>query len=112
MSKNIRPNYYNANDVYEAIKVIQAWDLNFSLGSVLKYICRAGKKNGESAIKDLTKAKTYIELELDNLMKNEITEFNSDSESEVLPGIYVCEVCGKCICSCKKDDELNNSKMI
>ena len=33
------PDHYGGskND-YEAIKVIEAWDLNFSLGNVIKYI--------------------------------------------------------------------------
>jgi hypothetical protein len=29
---------------YEAIKVIEAWDLDFNLGNAVKYISRAGKK--------------------------------------------------------------------
>src|ERR1700677_945447 len=45
--------YGGADDVYEAIKVIHAWRLNFPLGSVLKYIKRAGKKHGADELEDL-----------------------------------------------------------
>ena len=42
------PHYGDKADPYEAIKVIRAWGLNFSLGNVLKYVARAGKKPGAS----------------------------------------------------------------
>jgi hypothetical protein len=39
------PRHYGGEDnVYEAIKVIEAWDLDFHLGNTVKYISRAGKK--------------------------------------------------------------------
>lgn len=57
-----RPSYYGgADNPYEAIKVIEAWELGFHLGNAVKYIARAGKKLGEPASKDLTKARWYIE---------------------------------------------------
>lgn len=56
------PAYYGGEDnPYEAIKVIQAWDLDFCLGNAVKYICRAGKKNN-SKVEDLEKAKKYLEF--------------------------------------------------
>ncbi|MGN6653720.1 MAG: DUF3310 domain-containing protein [Rhodanobacter sp.] len=59
------PDYYGGeDDPYEAIKVIQAWGLNFSLGSVLKYVKRAGEKPGEADLKDLKKARDYIDFEI------------------------------------------------
>ena len=39
------PDHYGGQDnTYEAIKIIEAYDLNFSLGNAIKYIIRAGKK--------------------------------------------------------------------
>ncbi len=35
--------------------------LDFSSGNAVKYICRAGKKPGESALKDLQKARWYLD---------------------------------------------------
>ena len=61
MSEKVNhPNHYGGeNNPYEAIKVIEAWDLNFHLGNVVKYISRAGKKS-ENSIEDLKKAEWYL----------------------------------------------------
>lgn len=62
------PEHYQMNDkTYEPYKVINAWDLDFNLGSVLKYIARAGKKPGEDVIRDLNKCKEYIDFEIEKL---------------------------------------------
>ena len=54
------PDHYGGeSNLYEAIKVIEAWDLNFHLGNVVKYISRAGKKS-ENNIEDLKKAEWYL----------------------------------------------------
>lgn len=57
------PDHYQSgkNNEYEAIKVIDAWGLGFSLGNAVKYISRAGKKNPEKETEDLKKAIWYIE---------------------------------------------------
>jgi len=61
----ITPAHYGGQDnTYEAIKVIEAWGLNFSLGNVIKYISRAGKKENTTALQDLLKAKKYLEFEI------------------------------------------------
>lgn len=45
MSDIEHPRHYGgADNPCEAIKVIEAHDLNFNLGNALKYILRAGKK--------------------------------------------------------------------
>ena len=62
--------YGGADNPYEAIKVIEAWNLDFCLGNVVKYISRAGKKEGNSLIQDLEKAKWYLERRIQEL-KNE-----------------------------------------
>ena len=59
------PAHYGGQDnPYEAIKVIEAWDLGFSLGNAVKYIARAGKKNADTREEDLRKAIWYLEREL------------------------------------------------
>jgi hypothetical protein len=56
------PNHYGGKEnTYEAIKVIEAWDLNFHLGNVVKYISRAGKKDKTKLKEDLEKAKWYLD---------------------------------------------------
>jgi len=46
------------------IDIIEMYDLNFSLGNVIKYVLRAGKKNGESDLDDLNKALWYLNREI------------------------------------------------
>ena len=62
------PSHYGgASNVYEAIKVIDAWELGFSLGNTVKYISRAGKKDPEKEIEDLKKAKFYLDHHIKTL---------------------------------------------
>lgn len=63
------PDHYQfgENNVYEAIKVIEAWDLDFHLGNTVKYISRAGKKGTDKELQDLKKALWYLERKIQNL---------------------------------------------
>jgi hypothetical protein len=63
------PSHYRKNSGYEAIDVIEAWGLGFSLGNALKYISRAGIKDPNKAIEDLEKAAWYINREIQYLKK-------------------------------------------
>jgi len=64
----IHPNHYGGKDnPYEAIKVIEAWEVGFNLGNTLKYISRAGKK--DNIIQDLEKALFYLDREIQNRKK-------------------------------------------
>mgnify|MGYP003625945956 FL=1 len=63
------PTHYGGGEnIYEAIKVIEAWNLNFSLGNVVKYISRAGKKN--ETIEDLEKASWYLNRAIQQIKTN------------------------------------------
>lgn len=64
------PSHYCDGRKYEPIKVIQDWNLDFALGSALKYIARAGRKPGNSKMQDLLKAKQYLDFEIENLEDN------------------------------------------
>jgi hypothetical protein len=65
------PQHYGGEDnPYEAIKVIDAWELGFSLGNTVKYISRAGKKESDKELQDLKKALWYLEHHISNLEKN------------------------------------------
>lgn len=60
------PDHYGgADNPYEAIKVIDAWGLDFSLGNAVKYICRAGKKS--DLLEDLKKARWYLDHAIERL---------------------------------------------
>lgn len=61
------PSHYGGEEsTYEAIKVIEAWDLGFCLGNTIKYISRAGKKDANKEIEDLEKALWYLQREIAN----------------------------------------------
>lgn len=63
-----RPPHY-ANLKPEPIDVIESWGLGYHLGTVLKYIARAGKKEGAPIIQDLEKARWYLSREIERLKK-------------------------------------------
>lgn len=54
------PEHYGGDTTYEVIKVIEAWGLGFHDGNAVKYIARAGKKDGADPVEDLKKARWYI----------------------------------------------------
>lgn len=55
---------------YEAIKVIEAWELGFCLGNTVKYISRAGKKDPDKTLEDLQKAAWYLNHEIQRREEN------------------------------------------
>jgi len=57
--------HYETEQGFDVIDIAKAYDLNFNRGNVVKYLCRAGKKNSE--IKDLEKALDYLEKEIKHL---------------------------------------------
>lgn len=63
------PSHYGGDTVYEVIKVIHAWELDFDLGNAVKYIARAGKKDPAKTIEDLEKAIFYINDKIKQLKK-------------------------------------------
>ena len=65
-TNKINPEHYQSDTNLEAIDVIEAFDLNFHRGNIVKYILRAGRKtekgyeNKEKQLEDLNKAKWYL----------------------------------------------------
>jgi len=51
------PAHYGGDNPLEVIKIIDAYDMNFTEGSILKYLLRYKKKNG---MEDLKKAQWYL----------------------------------------------------
>lgn len=58
------PEHYKGKKL-EVIDIIDDYNLSFSLGNVIKYVLRAGKK--EDAVEDLEKARWYLNREIDDL---------------------------------------------
>ena len=60
------PDHFNTGRI-EVIDFIEDNHFNFSLGNVVKYICRAGKKDPDKIIEDLQKAEWYLHREIQRL---------------------------------------------
>jgi hypothetical protein len=66
------PSHYGgADNVYEVIKVCEAWDLHSDayLFNVVKYVARAGKKDSTKELEDLKKAAFYLDRRI-KLLEN------------------------------------------
>lgn len=53
------PSHYCLGGI-EVLDAIEAWELPYHLGNVVKYIARAGKKNSSTYLQDLQKAQFYL----------------------------------------------------
>lgn len=72
MSETVNhPAHYGGDTTYEAIKVIEAWGLNFRLGNCVKYVCRADAKGDR--LENLRKARWYLDREIAKLEEVEPT---------------------------------------
>ena len=61
-ARNTAPSHYSYSEI-QPWDVIDAWELNYYLGNVVKYVCRAGRK-GEALV-DLNKALHYLQKEVE-----------------------------------------------
>jgi hypothetical protein len=61
------PDHYTSGGI-ETIDFIEAKELDYNLGNVVKYITRAGKKNSKK-LEDLKKARWYMNRAVENLEK-------------------------------------------
>ncbi len=58
------PPHYTDGGI-DTLKFIEAKDLNYRLGNVVKYISRTGKKVDSDPIQDLEKARFYLDREIE-----------------------------------------------
>lgn len=66
------PSHYCEGRKYEPKDVIRDWEMNFNIGSAVKYLSRAGRKG--DIIEDLEKAKQFIQFEIDYLKQEKAKE--------------------------------------
>lgn len=57
------PTHYTHGGI-ETIDYIEGKGLNYHLGNVVKYVSRCGHKSGTDPLKDLKKARWYLEREI------------------------------------------------
>lgn len=97
MSDNIKhPSHYAEGRNYEPKDVIRDWGLNFNLGSVVKYIARAGRK--DDIVQDLKKAQQFIQFEIDAIEaeRDEAPVPIEDAECYKYSGCGRCKARDKC----------------
>jgi hypothetical protein len=66
------PDHYGGKEnQYEVVKVCENWGLDKDayLFNVVKYVARAGKKDTDKELEDLTKALWYLNRKIENLKK-------------------------------------------
>lgn len=87
------PTYYDGIRVYpddqgciDTLDFVEGAGLSFSLGNVVKYVVRAGKKPGASALDDLTKAAEYIARAIRRLNDEAASAQIDEIFSEEAPG--------------------------
>ena len=54
--------YYKGTMILD---LIDAYSLSFSKGNAVKYLCRAGRKDGSTELADLKKALVYVQRAID-----------------------------------------------
>lgn len=59
--------HYKNKTGVDVIDIAKMYKLNFNRGNIVKYVCRAGKKDNE--LEDLKKALDYIQREIKYLEK-------------------------------------------
>ena len=79
------PSYYTKGEVSVA-DFIDAYELNFNRGNIIKYVTRAGKKKGEDAITALLKAQWYLGREIIRVGREQAKIEQLLSEAEQLLG--------------------------
>lgn len=69
----ITPSHYNSTEI-STFDVVDDWNLDFYLGTAIKYLQRAGNKDKSKHVEDLQKAIRYIEKEINLVKKNQESE--------------------------------------
>ena len=92
MDKVKQVSHYEDGRKHKPKHVIRDWGLNFNLGSAVKYIARAGRK--DDIIQDLRKAQEYIQFEIDAI-EAERAELKATEDYRYI-GCNTCNVVHKC----------------
>ena len=85
MSKT-NPSHYTLPDGTQVYDITQHFD--FTVGNCIKYLMRAGNKNGESSLDDLKKAVWYLN-QLVEKAELDVTETEREDVS-IVDAIHLC----------------------
>ena len=64
------PDHYRKGQI-EPWDFIASQNMDFLLGNVVKYVTRAGMKDGESELDDLVKAQMYLKKKIELISRND-----------------------------------------
>ena len=88
-----KPSHYVDGRQYEPKDVIRDWNLNFNIGSAVKYLSRAGRK--DDIVQDLRKAQEFIQFEIDAIELERATGSRVKHDpADELEGTLVIELSG------------------
>ena len=81
-----KPSHYTQGRKYEPKDVIRDWGLNFNLGSAVKYLSRAGRK--DDIIQDLKKAQEFIQFEIEALEEETFTKKHKEIKTDLIDKLF------------------------
>ena len=83
-----QPQHYQGKGGMTVMQIIRAYECNFAVGNVIKYMLRAGKKPDEDCMEDLQKALWYLKEEIDRITpeENRVIGANLGGKSPSLQG--------------------------
>lgn len=88
------PDHYKGSK-FEAIDIIEDYQLDFCLGNAIKYILRSGRKEKSKEIEDLEKAIWYVKRRIENASRKTATiafpkdlkNLSSEELSNIIGGV-------------------------
>jgi predicted glycosyltransferase involved in capsule biosynthesis len=100
------PKYYNMDEnQYDAIKVIESWDLDFHLGNAINHISQSSNKENDEQLEHLKKSLWFLERKiqvLENL--NNLTDLKD--LKDLRKTTFIIPIC------IESDDRYNNAKSV
>lgn len=76
------PSHYCDGRKYEPKDVMRDWGLNFNIGSAVKYLSRAGRK--DDTVQDLEKAIQFIQFEIEFLKNKKETDRRREEIKKII----------------------------
>ena len=97
------PEHYGGEDnPYEAIKVIESWDLDFHLGNAVNHISQSSNKENNEQLEHLKKSLWFLERKIQVLENSN----NLKDLKDLRETTFIIPVC------IESDDRYNNAKSV
>ena len=102
-----KPKHYLNGRDYEPAWVIDDAYPGYFNATAVKYLMRAGRKDGESEVKDLMKARQYIDFQIQKLEGRKpkwVDNVRQELDAPNTSGIAPCSQCGRTSVRLEYDD--------